>query len=208
MVVIVRNDIVDPMRKPALALIALAVLALAASVAGAKSKKKPREKYFVNVVGVEAAAGIPDDVTEKLKAKLADVLAKREEFVPTLEGAPDPAADAPGFKKWLAKNKVRAFAVTIKVTAWEREVLPPKEGKTGQILSQHFAVSLIGTAMPDDLLALGGDGMATVKAEVGKKIRPADESFVVESAISEALQQAVQDAVESLGKPVAKPQKK
>ncbi len=195
------------MRKSALALsaIPLAFIVLAAGAAAAKSKK-PREKYYLDVVQVDTANGVPEEIADRLETTLAAVLAKRGEFVPTLEGAPDMAAAPDDFKKWLQKKKIRAFAVTVRVTAWEREVLPPKEGKTGQILKQHIAVSLVGTAMPGDVLALGGDGMATVATEVGRTIRPADERYVVGAAIEEALQRAVQNAVEALGStPASKP---
>jgi hypothetical protein len=106
----------------------------------------------------------------------------------------------------MKKKKLRAFDVTIKVTAWEREVLPPKEGKTGQILKQHVAVSLLGTSPPDNTLSITGDGMATIAAEVGKNIRPKDEEYVIGSALDTALGQAVENALERLAAgPPAKP---
>jgi hypothetical protein len=185
------------------------LVVLLALAAPAVAKKKPKEKYFCNLVGVETGAeGIPAGVTDRIKSKLGEVIAKRAEFVVALDGAPDPAAEPDKFKKWLLKKKIRAFAVTIKVTAYERELLPPKEGKSGQILKQHVAVSLLGTAMPDESLALGGDGMATVASEIGKTVRQRDEEYVLDSVVTEALRQAVDDWVEALVRaPGAKPMK-
>jgi hypothetical protein len=180
-----------------------------AGIALGKSKRKSKERYFVNLASVEAEDKIPAEIPGKIKSKLIEVLAKRTEFIATLDGAPDPSTDAEAFKKWLKKAKVRAFKVTVKVTNYERELLPPKEGKSGQILKVHLAVSLVGTAMPDEALALGGDGMATVATEIGKTVRPKDDEFAIDSAMSEALGQAVQDAVEALNAgPRAKPAKK
>jgi hypothetical protein len=196
------------MRKAVAGVVMLCLLVWA-GVAFAKSKKKPKEKYFVNLAAVEATDKVPAEIPGQIKTKLTEVLAKRAEFIPALDGAPDPVADGEAFKKWLKKSKVRAFKVTVKVTDYERELLPAKEGKTGQILKVHVAVSLVGTAMPDDVLTLGGDGMATVATEIGKTVRPADDKFAIDSAMSEALGQAVEDAVQALNAgPKAKPAKK
>ncbi len=196
------------MRKAVAGVVMLCVLVWASAALG-KSRKKSKQKYFVNLASVEAEDKVPAEIPGKIKDKLIEVLAKRSEFVASLDGAPDPATDAEGFKKWLKKAKVRAFKVTVKVTDYERELLPPKEGKSGQILKVHLSVSLVGTAMPDELLALGGDGMATVATEIGKTVRPADDKFAIDSAMSEALGQAVEDAVEALNAgPRAKPAKK
>jgi hypothetical protein len=159
----------------------------------------PGERYHVEIKGVDAVPNAPANISVKAKQLLADLLKSRPEFVPELEGAPDPAADPVAYRAWLTKNKMRSLSVTINVSTFERTLEPnTKKGKTGQILSYHIEVSLVGTQIPDDLLAVGGSGGSTVMAEIGKTIRPKDEEYTSDQALTEALTHAVDEAVTKL----------
>jgi hypothetical protein len=174
---------------------------------GVASAAPPAERYYVEIKGVDAVQNAPANLSVKAKQLLVDLLKTRPEFLAELEGAPDPATDANGYRDWLKKNKLRSFSVTINVASYDRTLEPnTKKGKTGQILSYHIEVSLVGTAIPDDLLAFGGSGGSTVMAEIGKTIRPKDEEYTSDQALTEALTHAVDEAVSKLraGKTPAK----
>jgi hypothetical protein len=204
-----------------LAALALRPLALAVALAMAfgslslltwpsPADAKNKERYFVVVQGVELAPGVPAPLAEKAKAHLLKDLAGRPEFVTALpKGAPDPAADATKFKKFLLKKKIRAFSILVKLTKYEQTLEPAKEGKTGQVLKVHIDLSLLGSGLPDATMALAGDGSSTVGLEIGNKVRPRDEEVATEDTLRGATASAVDDAVRKLAAtPTAKPAKR
>jgi hypothetical protein len=172
---------------------------LAPAVATAKAPPAPKPQYHVEIKGVEAVPAAPANLAGKAKQVLGEVLAARPEFVATLEGAPDPAADAAGYKSYLAKNHLRSFGVTIHVSDYQRTLEPnPKANRSGQVLTIRVGVSLLGTAIPDELLAISGEGSSTVAAEVGKNLRPREEEQTIDDALRDALTHAVDEAVTKL----------
>lgn len=191
---------------PMRSVLALAVLALLTTPA--EAKKKPKEKYYVQVTGAETAEGVPKELADKAKVALTDILSKRPEFVASLDGAPDMAADPDGFRKWLQKKKLRAFKVIVKITKYTRELAPKPDSKT-QVLKINIALQVLGTGMPDDTMAMTGDGISGVGFEVGQKVRPKDEQVATEESLRNALTSALDDAVRKLAMgPPAKPQKR
>lgn len=194
---------------PSMWRVLLVTLVLSLWAVPGEARRKPAEKYHVEVTDVEAPAGIPATLPDMAKQTLARIVAGRPEFVATLEGAPDKATQPEQFKTWLRKKKLRAFQVVIKLTEWEVTLLPPKEGKKGQILQVHVALSLLGTGMPDSTMAMAGDGTSTVKLEIGAKLRPRDQEVATQETLQGALASAVEDAVQKLqAGPRTKPQKK
>ena len=184
----------------------MTVALLAVVLAAATVEAKPKDKYYIQMVAGEAGAGVPAELTERVKKVAQDALKKRKEFVTSLTGAPDPTANPSGFKAYLKKKKLKALSVVAKVVAYERELLPAKEGKTGQILKVHVAVSLLGATLPDGVMALSGDGASTIHQEIGMKVRPRDDEAVLDMAMKDALTQAVGEAATRLkqGKPKRK----
>jgi hypothetical protein len=194
-----------PMRSVAYGMCGL-VLVLSGSAGAAK---KPKEKYYLEVTGAETAAGVPKDLADKAKAALADLLGKRPEFVTSLAGAPDVKADPEGFRKWLTKKKLRAFKVVVKLTKYSRELAPKGPESKTQVLKVNIALQVLGTGMPDDTMAMTGDGVSQVGLEVGQKVRPKDEQVVNDETLRNALTSALDDAVRKLAMgPPAKPAKR
>jgi hypothetical protein len=193
-----------PMRSVAYAWCGL-VMVVAGSGAAAK---KPKERYYLQVTGAETAEGVPKELAEKAKATLADLLGKRPEFVTSLDGAPDMKADPDGFRKWMTRKKLRAFKVVVKLTKFSRELAPKPDSKS-QVLKVNIALQVLGTGMPDDTMAMTGDGVSQVGLEVGQKVRPKDEQVVTDDTLRNALSSALDDAVRKLAMgPPAKPAKR
>src|SRR5688572_15972354 len=118
-------------------LVAFIVVAGLPLAAQAKAKK-PKERYYVQVVGAETAEGVPKELAEKARTFLPDLLAKRPEFVASLEGAP---SDPDQLRKWLAKKKLRGFKLNVKLTRYTREVAPKPDAK-GQVLKINISLQL------------------------------------------------------------------
>jgi hypothetical protein len=193
-----------PMRSVAYALCGF----LIAGAGSATAAKKPKEKYYLQVSGAETAEGVPKELAEKAKTTLAELLGKRPEFVTSIEGAPDMKADPDGFRKWMTRKKLRAFKVIVKVTKFSRELAPKADSKS-QVLKVNIALQVLGTGMPDDTMAMTGDGVSQVGLEVGQKVRPKDEQVVTDETLRNALGSALDDAVRKLAMgPPAKPAKR
>jgi hypothetical protein len=157
-------------------------------------------KVHVVLAGVDIPADVPADVADRAKAILSDTLAKRPEFVLTLDGAPDPDKDPNAYRDYLKKNNLRSYSVTAKVASYVRSVDPDPKAPSGQLLKVHVELSLVGASIPDKLLSLGGAGSSTIIQQVGKTIRGTDEKFVQEEALQEAIGLAIDDSLAKLTK--------
>lgn len=187
-----------------LALVALVVALGAATLAGPAAASTPPRYYFA-LEEVKVTDSAPAEVSVKAKTILRAVLASRPEFIPALDGAPDPVAAPFAYRKFLAAKKVAAYQVNVKITDYARAVEPnDKPGKSGQILTIRIGVSLLGAKIPGGVLALAGSGGATVMAEVGSKIRPREEEGAMDEALKNALEQAVDAAVYEMRRPPPK----
>jgi hypothetical protein len=77
------------------------------------------------------------------------------------------------------------------------------------VLKVNIALQVLGTGMPDDTMAMTGDGVSQVGLEVGQKVRPKDEQVVTDDTLRNALTSALDDAVRKLAMgPPAKPAKR
>src|SRR5262249_30347687 len=132
----------------------------------------------------------------------AEIVAARPEFVATLEGAPDPKTQPAEFRRWLDERGIKAFAVQLKIDDYQRALLPDDQpGHGGQLLTVKIRLSLVGSQLPGNALALAGSGASTVTAGVGATLRPKEEEGALDDALRDALTHAVEDAVAKLSAP-------
>jgi hypothetical protein len=85
------------------------------------------------------------------------------------------------------------------VTGVKRELNPPPAGKPFRTLVRGIKLSVFGDALPEKILALGGDGESTVGAEVNKNADLDKEAKpIMMDAAKEAIRQAVDMTVTKL----------
>lgn len=198
------------MRALACALVAVAVVGAAASPAAAKPAKK---KYHFELEDVRAAkdvsADLASEATPRVKAQTEKIIAGNPQIVATLTGAPDPTADAEGFKKYLLKNKIEAaYKVTVEITAATEETEPVESKPGQQRVVVHLEVHMFGETMPTRKMGFYGDGSSTVKEDFGKTLRPKDRDAAWDDAASEALTKALDASLTKLAIPPPKPSRK
>jgi hypothetical protein len=177
----------------------------------AHGRRAPAPRYLLEIAEVQATPGAPAEISVKARTVLGQILAGRPEFVARLEGAPDPKTHPAEYRRFLDARHVRAFAVQLKVDDFARALVPAtKPGASGQVLTIKVGVSLVGSQIPGDALALAGSGGATVMAEVGETLRPREEEGAIDDALRDALTHAVDDAVSKLSAPprATKPKKR
>ena len=180
------------------ALVCVLVIVIVAGAGSALAARPTRDRYYFELVGVDGGDNAPANLAVKAKKVFTDLVAKRGELIPALEGAP-PRTDTEAFKAYLRRKRIHAYAVNIKVSSFERSLAPnEKQGKSGQILTVAMELSLIGTSIPENILSLSVAGGATIKAETGQRVLPREEEAAVDDALSQALSSALTDAVAKL----------
>lgn len=199
-----------PMRSPWLLLLVLAVTALtSASPAEAKAKKR----YYFELAEVKTAESLGKAGAELVAPATTQVtksFAGHPQLVVALEGAPDPKTDPRGYKKFLTRKKLAgAYRVNVEVIAFEEE-LEDKDDSVNKEKRLVIRLSLrtFGETIPERVMGFSGEGSATVKLDVGKKLRPRDRQYAIEQALELAMSDALASSLTKLALPPPKPTKK
>jgi hypothetical protein len=195
------------MMRPMKSLFLLAVaLVFAAPRADAAPKKK---KYHFELTDVltkpEVAADVAKEAKPRVKAVFQKALEENPQLVMNLEGAPDPEKNATAYRKFLARKGISAaYLVTVEVTEASIEIVPMEDKPKTQRLSVTVAVHVLGETIPGRTMGFTGDGRATVKQEVGMKIRPKDRELTWDDAAQTAVDNALAECFAKLAKPAKK----
>jgi len=175
------------------------------STASAAPKKKYHFKLAAVTAKTEVKADVAKEATPRVETQVKAIFSTHPQLVPDIEGAPDPDAKAEAFRKFLTKKGVAgAYLVTVEITEASIELVPVESKPNTQRLVVRVAVHLLGENIPGRTMGFTGDGQATIKQEVGKKVRDRDREFTWD----EAAKAAVDDAMQTVFKQLAIPQKK
>lgn len=185
----------------------LVALALALLVAGSPAAEAAPKKFHFELAAVTPKPAVKADVAKTAVARVEGQIKKAFEtnpqLVAKLEGAPD-KAQADAYRKYLAQKGIAgAHLVTVEVTEASEEVVPMDKPNSFRFVVS-ISVHLLGEAIPGRTISFTGDGRATVKQEVGKKVRPRDR----EVAWDQAAEVAIGDAMATVFKQLEKPTKK
>lgn len=200
-----------PMLRPfALLATALALVAVVlASPAEARPKKKPPKvtgpkRYHFALIEVKAGPGVKldqaPDLPAAVKAQADKTLAAHAQLVPTLTAPPDDKASFPVWQKYLAAQKLDgAYRVNIEIIGYEETLEDQDPGdKVDLRLTIRVELRMFGEVIPLRTMAFTGDGGSTVKAEVGRKLRPKDRDFNLAGAIELAVTDALATSLHKL----------
>jgi hypothetical protein len=187
-------------------LLFVAALVVFAPAADAAPKKK---KYHFELTKVLVKPEVKPDVAKEAQPRIEAVFKKALESHPQLvlsvAGAPDPDANAAGYRKFLTKKGISAaYLVTVEVTEASIEIVPLEEKKNTQRISVTVALHVLGETIPGRTMGFTGDGRATVKQEVGMKIRDKDRQFTWDSAAETAVENALKECFTKLALPAKK----
>lgn len=198
------------MMPPMIRLLSLVALALVTLPLGPGSADAaPKKKYHFKLAAVtakpEVKADVAKEATPRVEAQVKKTFETHPQVVATLEGAPDPDTKAHAFRKFLKAKKIAsASLVTVEVTEASTEVEPMDSKPNTQRLVVRVGIHMLGETIPGRTMGFTGDGSATIKLEVGKKIRDADRKY----AWDQAAEAAVADAMTTVFKQLAVPPKK
>ncbi len=193
-----------PARMKPLCLVAL-VAALSSSALAA-----PTKKYHFELTAVTPKPEVKGDVgafaKERVEAEIKKQFDKHPQLVGTLEGAPDPRTSAEPYRKFLVKKGISgSYLVTVEITEASEEITPMEGKPNTQRLAVHVAIHLLGETIPGRTMGFTGDGQATIKQEIGMKLREKDRTYSWDGAAETAVQGALDQAFKKLAAGHAKP---
>ncbi|HEU0029505.1 MAG TPA: hypothetical protein VFQ53_02645 [Kofleriaceae bacterium] len=190
-----------------LRLLMLSVLSVV--VLAAPSEAAPKKKYHFNLAEVTTKPNVKPDVakdaTPRVEAQVKQAFETHPQLVAKMDGAPDWKTQAEPYRAYLKKKGLAgAYHVTVEITDASEEVVPMEGKPNSQRLVVKVAIHMLGETMPGRTMGFTGDGQATIKQEVGKKVSQRDREF----AWDEAAKAAVADAMVTVFKQLAIPPKK
>ena len=98
--------------------------------------------------------------------------------------------------------------MTVEVTEASIEIVPLEDKKGAQRIVVSVAIHVLGETIPGRTMGFTGDGRATVKQEIGMKIRDKDREFTWDGAAENAVAQALEKCFTKLATPPPPPAKK
>lgn len=186
-------------------LVLVAAVLLFAPRADAAPKKKYHFELTKVLIKPEVKEADGKVAQPRVEAVFKKALAEHPQLVADLEGAPDPNTNAAAYRKFLTKKGVSgAYLVTVEITSASEELVPLEDKKNAQRLVVQVGIHVLGETIPGRTMGFTGDGAATVKQEVGMKVRDKDREFTWDSAAQTAIDEALKTAFAKL----ALPQKK
>jgi hypothetical protein len=189
----------------------LGILVALTTVAAAQPANK--KKYHFSLAAVNVKPEVKQDVAMAAMPRVSEQLKKAFESHPqlvgTLEGAPDWKTAADAYRKYLTKKRITsAFHVTVDITDASEELQPTDRPNT-QRLVVRVSIHMLGETMPGRTMGFTGDGSATIKQEIGKKLKDRDRKFAWDDAAKAAIDDAMVTVFKQLAAGVApKSQKK
>jgi hypothetical protein len=197
-----------PMKSLVLATLALAIIAVAPRADAAP------KKYHFSLTKVLIKPEVKPDVGKEAQPRVEAVFKKALETHPQLvldvSGAPDPDQNnGDPYRKFLTRKGISAaYLVTVEVTEASIEIVPVEEKKNTQRIVVSIGVHVLGETIPGRTMGFTGDGRATVKEEIGMKVRDKDRQFAWDGAAETAVASALKECFTKLAKPAPPPPKK
>ena len=184
---------------------ALAAVALAGSAADAAPKKKFHFELTAVTAKPEVKPEVAKAATPRVEAQVKKVFETHPQLVGKLDDAPDPKTKADAYRKYLGtKGIAGAYLVTVEITDASEEVVPFEDKPNAQRLVIHIGIHMLGENIPGRTMGFTGDGKATIKQEIGMKLRDRDREYTWD----QAAELAVDDAMKTVFQQLAVPQKK
>lgn len=185
-----------------------AALTLLAGAFGASQVRADDTKYYFLLDDIILKNDAPELLDPLIRKQAKKFVAKHARLVSELpEGAPDPRAEPAKFEKFVKKSGIEPYGIRLEIISYEQEV-EPNPRKSGNIIKVAISMRVLGVTLSKSTFGFTGEGSATIKAEVGKRVRKRDIKFTNDDALVIAVGEAMDMAVKRLDKKRAEFKKK
>jgi hypothetical protein len=175
--------------------------ALLTGILGSQTAIAAGAKYYFELHDVESLVPLNGETRKFAGDALKDELASRPEWESDLGGGKNRDAVVAALKK----RGLAGFDVMVKIAELKKEVKEPKPGSRLKRLSISVKLSVLGTTLPGEKIAFGGNGEAGAETEVTDRRIDVESDSLTKDAIKDAVKQAVDQAVLKLGAPKSAP---
>jgi hypothetical protein len=180
-----------------------------ALASSAVAEAAPKKKFHFELTAVTAKSEVKPEVskaaTPRVEAQVKKVFDTHPQLVAKLDGAPDPRSNADGYRKYLARKAISgAYLVTVEITDASEELVPLDDKPNSQRLVIHVGIHMLGENIPGRTMGFTGDGKATIKQEVGMKVRDRDREYTWDQAAELAVDDAMKTVFQQLAMPLKK----
>ena len=163
--------------------------------------------YYFQFAETKAAAEVAADAaaeaTPRITAQVTKALSSTPGLVANVDGAPDWQSDGPGFSKFLTAHHIdNGYRVAVEITEASLEVEQVEDRPNTQLLVVKVALRMLGETLPKRTIAFTGEGRATIKQDVGKKISTRDREFAWDGAAELAVADAIKSSMAKLSLPL------
>lgn len=199
-------------------LFATAVLLIAAftspHLADAGGKRRKAQKgytYYFEVTSVKLAKGVPAHVVDLVRAEYTAAVKAHTRLIHELDPtAPDRVKQPVKFKAYLKKLRIKAFLVRVEVKDYAEEVEDLAAPRRGKRVGVRIGLHTFGETLPGRTIAFVGKGSATVKIDVGKRVRKRDSKVANKDSTAQAVLNALNESIRKLDlkPPVTKKRKR
>ncbi len=180
-------------------ILAAVVAGTVPGVAGAARTTAP--KYYFELHKVESNVPVDPELRDYAAEALKADLTSRPGWLADL----GVGADRDAVIAALKSKKVSGFDLVVRFVKVKREVKPPAPGSRLNQLSVSVGLAVLGTAIPGDKIAFGGEGDAGAEASVPDNRMDAEASSMFKDAVKAAIGQALDQAMMKLSLPKSAP---
>jgi hypothetical protein len=198
------------MRSPMRGIRSISLLGVTAAIVAAATPAgaAPKKKYHFELTAVSAKPDVKPELarvaTPRIDAQVRKVFGGHPQLVAKLDGAPDPRTSADAYRRYLTQHGISgAYLVTVEITE-ASEALEPLDDKTSQRLVIRIGIHVLGETVPGRTMGFTGDGKATIKQEVGIKLRDRDREYTWDQAAELAVDDAMKTVFQQLAAPPPK----
>lgn len=166
-------------------------------------------KYHFELAAVTTKPAVNPDLAaiahDRVELQVKNAFATHPRLQPDVEGAPDPKATPDGYRKFLTKKAISgSYLVTVEITEASQEIVPQEGKPNSQRAVVHIGIHVLGETIPGQTMGFTGEGQATVKLEIGAKLRDRDREYAWDSAAQTAVDEALKTCFAKLGQATAK----
>jgi hypothetical protein len=164
-------------------------------------------KYYFRLHDVQSPLPLDGEIRRFAGDALKAELAARPEWQSDLShpagsgNVTDPDAVAAELKR----RRLSGFDVVVKIAEVKKEVKEPASGSRLKRLAVSVKLAVLGTTLPGEKIAFGGDGEAGAEAEVSERRMEVEAQSMLKDCIKDAVKQAVDQVVLKLGMPKSAP---